>query len=249
LIKESFDKITTALETRITECEKYLANIKTTEDLANMTLKDLSALREFCKKESAVMTEIIMVDFYHIIGMGNLTAIQEAKFIKQMKKYLSFRTNMKSLASQLNTLSLDDLPEIPAKSRFKLKALCDLTLYSSKEAEQDDSTAFEETATMADYGVAKMQIKDATNTEVKTNAVEINPQTAVIQVNNVEWFINKVVSSVAGLKVDKVTSAINSHSKVLGIQFLSGNCAENVARGIVSPCSMSTVKRALGMAA
>ncbi len=249
MIKQDFDKITTALETRINECEKYLANIKTTDDLANMTLKDLAALREFCKNESAVMTEIIMVDFYHIIGMGNLTAIQEAKFIKQMKKYMSFRTNMKSLASQLNTLSLDDLPEIPAKSKFKLKALCDLTLYSSKEAEADANTAFEETAEVLDYKEARDQVAANKAVEEQAQKIIINDKTRTIEINDVNYFVSTVVNN-HGAKVDNVMKAIDEHKSVVGVTFITGSCAENKAKGIMSGSSqVNTIRHILKMPA
>ena len=249
MIKQDFDKITTALETRISECKKYLTNIKTTDDLANMTLKDLAALREFCKKESAVMTEIIMVDFYHIIGMGNLTAIQEAKFIKQMKKYMSFRTNMKSLASQLNTLSLDDLPEIPAKSKFKLKALCDLTLYSSKEAEQDTNTAFEETAEVSDYKEASEQVAANKAIEERAQKIIINDKARTIEINDVNYFISTVICNHGG-KADNVVKAIDGHKSALGVTFIAGSCAENKARGIMlGDMQVNTIRNILKMSA
>ena len=253
MIKQDFEKITSALETRINECDKYLADIKTTDDLANKTLRDLSALRDFCKKESLVMTEIIMVDFYHIIGMGNLTAIQEAKFIKQIKKYMSFRTNIKSLASQLNTLSLDDLPEIPAKSKFKLKALCDLTLYSSKAAEEDSNTAFEETANVMDYAAARSEAATIAKAEaeavkdIEVPKVAIDTQKNIIKINDIEWFLNKVATQVKGIDTADLVNKINSHGSKLGIQFLKGNCAEEPVVGIIMPGSMNTVKSILEM--
>ena len=124
--KEEFDLVISALQERLDNCEKYLGEIKTTEDLKNITIGQALELRDFCVAEVEKMTKIVMVDLYHIIGMGDLSVPQMMKFVFMMKAYLAYRPNIKSISKGFD--SITELPKIPVRTKFKLLALCDLAL-------------------------------------------------------------------------------------------------------------------------
>ena len=142
--KEEFDLVIGALQERVDNCEKYLGKIKTTEDLKNITIGQALELRDFCVAEVEKMTKIVMVDLYHIIGMGDLSVSQMMKFVFLMKAYLAYRPNIKSISKGFD--SITELPKIPVKTKFKLLALCDLTLTAGEGEE-----AFEDNATIDEY--------------------------------------------------------------------------------------------------
>ena len=146
--KEEFDLVIGALQERVDNCEKYLGEIKTTEDLKNITIGQALELRDFCVAEVEKMTKIVMVDLYHVIGMGDLSVPQMMKFVFMMKAYLAYRPNIKSISKGFD--SITELPKIPVKTKFKLLALCDLTLTAGEGEE-----AFEDNATIDDYNELK----------------------------------------------------------------------------------------------
>ena len=110
--KEEFNLVIGALQKRLDNCEKYLGEIKTTEDLKDITIGQALELRDFCVAEVEKMTKIAMVDLYHIIGMGDLSVPQMMKFIFLMKAYLAYRPNIKSISKHLNH------PNIPPTKRL-----------------------------------------------------------------------------------------------------------------------------------
>ena len=146
--KEEFDLVVGSLQERVDNCEKYLGEIKTTEDLKNITIGQALELRDFCVAEVEKMTKIVMVDLYHVIGMGDLSVSQMMKFVFLMKAYLAYRPNIKSISKGFD--SITELPKIPVKTKFKLHALCDLTLTAGEGEE-----AFEDNATIDDYNELK----------------------------------------------------------------------------------------------
>ena len=146
--KEEFDLVVSSLQERVDNCEKYLGEIKTTEDLKNITIGQALELRDFCVAEVEKMTKIVMVDLYHVIGMGDLSVPQMMKFVFMMKAYLAYRPNIKSISKGFD--SITELPKIPVKTKFKLLALCDLTLTAGEGEE-----AFEDNATIDDYNELK----------------------------------------------------------------------------------------------
>lgn len=145
-----FEKIISSLDTRIGECQKFFLGVKTTAELQNLTLLQAAQLKEFCISEEVTMTKIAMVDLYHIIGMGKLTPPQMTKFVFKVQEYLSYRPAIKVIAQHLN--SLTDLPTLPVHTKFKLLALCDLTLTTG-----DDG--LEEFADIEDYSKVKDPVK------------------------------------------------------------------------------------------
>ena len=85
--KEDFEKIESGLTERIELCDKYLGMISEDNPIENISLKQALAAREFCIKEVAIQTQILMVDLYHIISMGNLSAMQLGKVNKWIKAH------------------------------------------------------------------------------------------------------------------------------------------------------------------
>jgi len=109
-------------------CELHLGDIHTTDDLSKLTIATAADLKNFCIAEEEVMTKIVMVDLYHIIGMGELTPPQMMKFTYAIQKYLQYRPTIKAIAKYLD--SIFELPKIPVATQYKLMGLGDLTLTS-----------------------------------------------------------------------------------------------------------------------
>jgi hypothetical protein len=131
--KEQFDVIMNSLEARKDLCKKYLNDIHTTEDISKLTIAKAAELKTFCVEEEIVMTNIAMVDLYHIIGMGNLTPIQMMQFTYSIRDYLEYRPIVKAMVKQLN--SIMNLPKIPVKTQYKLKGLGNMTLTKGEGTE------------------------------------------------------------------------------------------------------------------
>ena len=245
--KEEFDLVIGALQERLDNCEKYLGEIKTTEDLKNITIGQALELKDFCVAEVEKMTKIAMVDLYHIIGMGDLSVPQMMKFIFLMKAYLAYRPNIKSISKGFD--SMTNLPKIPVKTKFKLLALCDLTLTAG-----EDEDAFEDNATVDDYTVLKQmnakkdeEVSDKTDEEVgeKTDKEQITvqsdcfsivDQTVMVDMGRLGEF-HKVLSSLATTTCDftKLIRRMLDHKSYFGIEWFGSE--NNIAAGKILPSS------------
>lgn len=124
--KQQFKIMMAALDARKVACKNYLDGICTTEDISRLTLAKAAELKNFCIQEENVMTNIAMVDLYHVIGMGNLTPPQMVTFTYSIKEYLEYRPTIKALAKSLD--SITSLPKIPVKTQYKLQGLGGFTL-------------------------------------------------------------------------------------------------------------------------
>ena len=245
--KEEFDLVISALQERLDNCEKYLGEIKTTEDLKNITIKQALELKDFCVAEVEKMTKIAMVDLYHIIGMGDLSVPQMMKFIFLMKAYLSYRPNIKSISKGFD--SMTNLPKIPVKTKFKLLALCDLTLTVG-----EDEEAFEDNATVDEYTELKKvnvkadeEVSEKTDEEVGEKADEeqitvqsdcfsIVNQTVMVDMGRLGEF-HKVLSNLATTPCDftKLIKKILDHKSYFGIEWVGSE--NNIAAGKILPSS------------
>lgn len=177
--QKDFEILISNLENRIENCEMYLGGIKCTEDLDVFMLSEIRDLRDFCIAESKAMTEIVMVELYHIIGMGKLTATQTMAFMSKMKLYLSYRPMLKTFASHLQ--SIDDLPKIPVHNKYQLSYLATFWLYSDVETED----AVEDTASIEDY---KPELRKAL---AETNCpYTLEGKNIFIKIKNLEEFFN-----------------------------------------------------------
>ena len=245
--KEEFDLVISALQERLDNCEKYLGEIQTTEDLKNITIGQALELRDFCVAEVEKMTKIAMVDLYHIIGMGDLSVPQMMKFIFLMKAYLSYRPNIKSISKGFD--SMTNLPKIPVKTKFKLLALCDLTLTVG-----EDEEAFEDNATIDEYTELKkvnakkdeeVSVKTGEEVDEKTNKEQITvqsdcfsivDQTVMVDMGRLGEF-HKVLSNLATTTCDftKLIRRILDHKSYFGIEWIGSE--NNIAAGKILPSS------------
>ena len=237
--KEEFDLVIGALQERVDNCEKYLGKIKTTEDLKNITIGQALELRDFCVAEVEKMTKIVMVDLYHIIGMGDLSVPQMMKFVFLMKAYLAYRPNIKSISKGFD--SITELPKIPVKTKFKLLALCDLTLTAGEGEE-----AFEDNATIDDYtGLKKVNVKadeevsekaDEEQVVVQSDCFSIMGQTVMVDMGRLGEF-HKVLSSLTTTTCDftKLIRRILDHKPYFGIEWFGSE--DNMAAGKILPSS------------
>ena len=237
--KEEFDLVISALQERLDNCKKYLGEIQTTEDLKNITIGQALELRDFCVAEVEKMTKIAMVDLYHIIGMGDLSVPQMMKFIFLMKAYLSYRPNIKSISKGFD--SMTNLPKIPVKTKFKLLALCDLTLTVG-----EDEDAFEDNATIDEYTeLKKVNVKadeevsektDKGHVDVQSDCFSIVEQTVMVDMGRLGEFY-KVLSSLATTTCDftKLIRRILDHKSYFGIEWIGSE--NNIAAGKILPSS------------
>lgn len=245
--KEEFDLVISALQERLDNCEKHLGEIKTTEDLKNITIGQALELRDFCVAEVEKMTKIAMVDLYHIIGMGDLSVPQMMKFIFLMKAYLSYRPNIKSISKGFD--SITELPKIPVKTKFKLLALCDLTLTVG-----EDEEAFEDNATIDEYTeLKKVKVKkdeevsekadeevgektDEGHVDVQSDCFSIVDKTIMVDMGRLGEFY-KFLSSISTTPCDfnKLIKKIISYKSYFGIEWIGSE--NNIAAGKILPSS------------
>ena len=246
--KEEFDLVIGALQERLDNCEKYLGEIQTTEDLKNITIGQALELKDFCVAEVEKMTKIAMVDLYHIIGMGDLSVPQMMKFIFLMKAYLAYRPNIKSISKGFD--SMTNLPKIPVKTKFKLLALCDLTLTVG-----EDEEAFEDNATVDEYTeLKKVNVKADKETSEKTDKEQITvqsneehvdvqsdcfsivDQTVMVDMGRLGEFY-KFLSSISTTPCDfnKLIKKIITYKSYFGIAWLGTE--NNIAAGKILPSS------------
>lgn len=135
--KDNFETIMAALETRKTLCSSYLRDIQSTADLSTVTLARAAELKKFCIEEENIMTNIVMVDLYHVIGMGELSPVQMMQFTYSIKEYLEYRPVIKAIVKNLD--SIMSLPKIPVKTRYKLQGLGGLVLTKGEGPAVDDT--------------------------------------------------------------------------------------------------------------
>lgn len=229
--KEEFDLVISALQERLDNCEKHLGEIRTTEDLKDITIGQALELRDFCVAEVEKMTKIVMVDLYHIIGMGDLSVPQMMKFVFMMKAYLAYRPNIKSISKGFD--SMTDLPKIPAKTKFKLLALCDLTL-----AVGEDEDAFEDNATVDDYTALKqVNVKaDEEQVVVQGDCFSIVGQTITVDLGRLGEF-SKILTKGTKVKCDltKLITKIVNNKTYFGIEWIDAE--DDKATGKLLPSS------------
>ena len=237
--KEEFDLVISALQERLDNCEKYLGEIQTTEDLKNITIGQALELKDFCVAEVEKMTKIAMVDLYHIIGMGDLSVPQMMKFIFLMKAYLAYRPNIKSISKGFD--SMTNLPKIPVKTKFKLLALCDLTLTVG-----EDEEAFEDNATVDEYTeLKKVNVKADEEVSEKTDKEQVTVQgdcfsivdkTVMVDMGRLGEF-HKVLNNLATTTCDftKLIRRILDHKSYFGIEWIGSE--NNIAAGKILPSS------------
>jgi hypothetical protein len=129
--KETFNKIQATLEGHIAECQFYLKDIETADDLKKLTIEDAQKLQRFCRQEEATQTKVVQCDLYHIIGMGDLTPPQMMKFTYLIRDYLKYRGAIKTIAMNFDKIS--QLPGLPVTAVYKTHGFSGLTLSKGTE--------------------------------------------------------------------------------------------------------------------
>ena len=209
--KIEFQKISDALADRIRVCELHLGEIRTTNDLSKLTIARASELKSFCVAEEEVMTKIVMVDLYHIIGMAGLTPPQMMKFTYAIQEYLQYRPTIKTIAKSLD--SIFDLPRIPVETQFKLLGLCDLTLCATARDVDE--------ASVADYD------------QTRHNPLlpfKIEGRRIKVDMTQFEFFMTLMTNiTKSPLSADNFAKALAAHKEYLGIEWIG--CDEYEALG------------------
>ena len=134
--KTDFETITSKLEARINACDKTLGLITEDNSIENITLAQLKAIKSFAAREYPIQTNILLVDTYHVIGMGNLSAVQLGIFTKLIKRYTEYRPDLNALTKWDG--NIDTLPKIPKRTKFKLLEL-GVELVSGRGGEIEES--------------------------------------------------------------------------------------------------------------
>lgn len=144
--KDNFEIIMAELTKRKCLCHSYLNDIQNTADLNKITLAKAAELKKFCIEEENIMTNIVMVDLYHVIGMGDLSPVQMMQFTYSIKEYLEYRPIIKAIVKNLD--SIMNLPKIPVKTQYKLQRLGGITLTKGEGPVVDDNIDINMTASL-----------------------------------------------------------------------------------------------------
>ena len=210
--KVQFQKIMDALQYRLTLCERHLGEIHTTDDISKLTIVAAADLKSFCIAEEEIMTNIVMVDLYHIIGMGKLTPPQMMKFTYGIQEYLQYRPTVKAIAKHLD--SIFDLPKIPVETKYKLHGLGDITLYS------DFGEGVFDEASVKDYN--QLKVNSNIPFHIEGNQIKVD-------MTQLDYFITLMTSIFkSNLSVDNFRRKLISHSEYIGIQWTDANAYEAI---------------------
>lgn len=91
---------------QIKQCEAALSEYNMClRDYSKMTMENLNATILSCRKACQKMDKFITSDLYHIIGMGNLNAVQLSHIVKLTKTLTKHRSDIKFFAGQ-NTITI-----------------------------------------------------------------------------------------------------------------------------------------------
>jgi hypothetical protein len=203
--KEEFQKIMDALGDRLLVCEQQLGNIHTTDDLSRLSLARAADLKHFCVSEEEIMTKIVMVDLYHIIGMGHLVPPQMMKFTYAIQEYLQYRPTIKAIAKHLD--SIFDLPKIPVETQFKLLGLGDITLTSGVGDPVVDD------ASVADYDQTKR------NTLLP---FDLMGRHIIVDLKQFDYFLSLMTTLFkSNLSADNLRNKMITGKEYLGIEWTS----------------------------
>lgn len=142
--EQLFTKIYGSLLGQYQECRCKLAPVQLQGDFEHLSLAELRELRQWASNALANMTTIVMVDFYYVVGMGNLTVVQLSKLTALLGKYLSYRPLLKTITSHFT--SLDDIPQVPTKCTYTLQKLAAGAVLES----EGEGHTFEEKASLTD---------------------------------------------------------------------------------------------------
>jgi hypothetical protein len=206
--KIEFQKIMDALAKRIELCELHLGNIHTADDLSKLTIAVAADLKNFCIAEEEVMTKIVMVDLYHVIGMGELTPPQMMKFTYTIQKYLQYRPAIKAIAKHLE--SIFELPKIPVATQYKLMSLGDVTLTSGV------GEIVTEEASVEDYKQPKQRTLEQTLLPFRIEGSQIR-----VDMTQFDFFVTLMTNLFKSpLSADNFRKKITTKGEYIGIEWI-----------------------------
>lgn len=210
--KIEFQKIMEALEKRIEHCSAQLSEVTTTDDLSRLTITEAADLKSFCVAEEEVMTKIVMVDLYHIIGMGELTPPQMMKFTYAMQKYQQYRPTIKAITKWSGDIL--DLPKIPVVTQYKLMGLGDITLYAG----------------VGEYMIDVASVEDYSQTKRKPLLpFKIEGRRIKVDMTQFDFFVTLMTNlTKSPLNTDNFAKALAAHKDYLGIEWIGCNSYEAI---------------------
>ncbi len=224
--KSQFQKIMSALDNRVALCKNKVGPIRNTEDLSMLSIISAVDLKSFCEAEEEVMTKIVMVDLYHIIGMGKLTPPQMMKFTYAIQEYLQYRPTIKAIAKSLD--SIFNLPKIPVETQYKLQGLGDITLKSDciEHHEVDD-------ASVEDYN--KLKIRGQSQTLLLPFRIE--GRRIKVDMTQFDFFVTLMTNlTKSPLSAENFRKKLVTCKEYLGIEWT--DCTEYEATGCFKSADM-----------
>jgi hypothetical protein len=205
--KIEFQKIMTGLAKRIELCELHLGDIHTTNDLSKLTIVCAADLKSFCVTEEEMMTKIVMVDLYHIIGMGELTPPQMMKFTYAIQEYLQYRPTIKAITKWSGDIF--ELPKIPVETQYKLMGLGDFIITSGVgDPVVDDSS-------VADYDQTKQRTLGQTRLPFRIEGSQIR-----VDMTQFDFFVTLMTNLFKSpLSLDNFRKKITTKGEYIGIEW------------------------------
>lgn len=239
--QEQFEIIENNLRKRVSQCEEKLDHILCTEDLYNITIKEFMELQSFCRQEQIDMTEILMVDLYHVLGMGKLTMTQRNTFLSLLNKYATYRSDIKCIC---NMNEISDLGKLPARSKFKLHKLGDVTFESDPRGSTRALTVLEETNEISDYREAKKDdraLAAATET-YQYKSIIISGDTITFDVKDAKEFITTIASSAS---LENLLKHCNNHTNYCDIvwKYTNDACTQISGRFLSEGARVSHLRK------
>ena len=141
MTNDTYKAITESLKAKILDCKTWLKGLDSSESYKYITICYAQNLKKWAAAELEDMTTLLMVDLYHIIGLGNMTAVQQTSFLKLLKEYMAFRPQLKRIVGHLETIN--DMPPEITSVQYTLKVLGKGKVLGTGE---------EELAGITDYG-------------------------------------------------------------------------------------------------
>ena len=205
-----------ALADRIRLCELHLGDIHTTDDLSKLTIARAADLKHFCVAEEEIMTKIVMVDLYHIMGMGKLLPPQMMKFTYAIQEYQQYRPTIKAITKWSGDIF--DLPKIPVETQYKLMGLGNLILTSGVgELVVDD-------ASVTDYDQTKHKENPLLPFKIEGRQIRVD-------MTQFDFFLTLMTNLFKSpLSAENFRNKILAHTSYLGIDWTSYNGSEAVGQ-------------------
>lgn len=126
--KKDYDLLIKNLDKVITDCQDIDTKFSSSEAVSKWTIKELQSN---CKKARELQSRtdaILKNECYHIIGMGNLSVSQSAKFVQKIRTLGKLRSKIKVLASVQDI----NIPDVPKSAEYKCSLLNDKKLVIKK---------------------------------------------------------------------------------------------------------------------